>query len=203
MIFIQKKRFKPVLAIWLSSLAVLIVGFIIFLWPQESAKVRISRQLDEKKQAIVEARQAASEKSRIQLEEDIASLQSVVNDFVMSQTSSANLAFDISRISKNLKIGAFSLTNTDREAFAQVAGSDDILAKPVNLSFTTSFNTFASFLNALERCRPAIFADTFRITDAPGDAGGQQVDMKLLVLVSDHAKKGKKTTGSEKLAAKQ
>lgn len=202
MISTEKKRFKPVAAVWLGSLAVLVVAFLIFLMPQEKAKAQIARQLNEKKQAIERARETASEKNRMLLEQEIQSLQSVADDFVMNHTSSANLAFEISRISKKLKINAFNLTNVDREGFAKVSGSSEILAKPVNLSFSTNFNTFATFLNALERCRPAIFADTFRITDAPGGAGEHQVDMKLLVLVSDHAKKRNRTVGSAKLSVK-
>lgn len=202
MISIEKKRFKPIAAVWVGSLAVLVAAFLIFLMPQERAKAQLARQLDEKKQAIDRARETVSEKNRTKLEKEIQALQAVMDDFIMNQTSSANLAFEISRISKNLKIDAFSLTNTDREGFAQVAGSSDILAKPVNLSFNTTFNTFASFLNALERCRPAIFADTFRITNVPSATGGRQVDMKLLVLVSDHAKKRNRTVGAAKLTTK-
>lgn len=202
MIVTEEKRLKPVLVVWLGALAVLIVAFLLFLLPQERAKARLERELNEKKDAIAQAREAASEKGRARLQEELESLQNTMDDFVMNHTSSANLAFAISRISKKLEIDAFSLTNTDREGYAQVADSSDILAKPVNLSFNTSFNTFAAFLNELERCRPAIFADTFRITSATGSTGGRQVDMKLLVLVSDHAKKGNSTIGSAKLTKK-
>lgn len=202
MIVTENKRIKPILTVWVGALAVLVAAFLIFLMPQEKAKAQLARQLNEKEEAIARARETVSEKTHEKLENEIQGLEDTMDDFIMNQTSSANLAFEISRISKNLKINAFSLTNTDREGFAQVAGSSDILAKPVNLSFSTSFNTFAAFLNALERCRPAIFADTFRITNVPSGTGGRQVDMKLLVLVSDHANKGNSTLGSAKLTAK-
>ncbi|MHC4742114.1 MAG: hypothetical protein ACYS8Z_09395 [Planctomycetota bacterium] len=202
MIVTEKKRIKPIVMVWLGSLAVLAATFLIFLMPQERAKAQLARQLNDKEEGIARARETASESNREKLEKEIQALEDVMDDFIMNHTSSANLAFAISRISKNLKIRAFSLTNTDREGFAKVAGSSDILAKPVNLSFRTSFNTFAAFLNALERCRPAIFADTFRITNIPSETGGRQVDMKLLVLVSDHANKGNSAIGTAKLTTK-
>lgn len=203
MISTGKKRLKPVVAVWIGLSAVLLSAFLLFVLPQERAKAQITRQLAEKKQAIIRAREAANVKTRTRLEREIETLQGMVGDFLTDHTSATNLAFEVSRISKDMKLNAFSLTNTDREGFVKVSGSSEILAKPVNLSFNTSFNTFAAFLNALERYRPTIFADTFRIVRVPGEAGGHQVNMKLFVLVSDHANDQDSIVRSARLGVKQ
>ena len=155
MISIGKKRLKPVVALWIGFLAVLFLAFLLVVMPQEKAKGRIARQLDDKKRATINARGAASVKIRTRLEQEIDNLQRMVGDFVTDHTGATNLAFEVSRISKDMKLNAFSLTNTAKEGFAEVSGCTEILAKPVNVSFSTKFNTFAAFLNTLERHRPA------------------------------------------------
>ncbi|MBN2269016.1 MAG: hypothetical protein JXN61_00280 [Sedimentisphaerales bacterium] len=198
-----KKRLKSVGVVWVGWLAVVLVAFLLVVMPQERAKVQIARQLTDKRQAIIHARETASVQTRTQLDQEIESLQSMVGDFVMDHTTAANLAFEVSRISKDMKLDAFTLTNTDKDGFVKVSSGSDILARPVNLSFNTSFNRFAAFLNALERYRPAIFADTFRIVRVPGEAGMHQVNMKLYVLVSNYSNDADRTTSSAKLAVRQ
>jgi len=202
MISIGKKRLKPVVALWIGFLAVLFLAFLLVVMPQERAKGRIARQLDEKRRATIDARGAASVKIRTRLEQEIETLQRMVGDFVTDHTGATNLAFEVSRISKDMKLNAFSLTNTAKEGFAEVSGCTEILAKPVNVSFSTKFNTFAAFLNTLERHRPAIFTDTFRIVRVPGDAKNHQVDMKLFVLVPNHTKKQNSGIRTAKLETK-
>jgi hypothetical protein len=199
----EKKRLKPVAAVWIGFLAVLLLAFLLVVIPQERAKGRIARQLAEKRRAIISAREAASVKTRTLLEQEIETLQSMVGDFVMDHTSATNLAFEVSRMSKDMKLNEFSLTNTAKEGFAEVSGCSEILAKPVNLSFSTNFNTFAAFLNTLERYRPAIFADTFRIVRIPGNAREHQVDMKLFVLVPNYANEQNSTIRPAELEVEQ
>jgi len=203
MISTGNKRLKSVAAVWIGWLAAVLLAALLLVLPQERAKSRITRQLAEKREAIIHARETGSVKTRTQLEQEIETLQGVVDGFVMNQARAANLAFEVSRMSRDMKLDAFTLANTDKEGFVKVSSSSDILAKPVNLSFNTSFNTFAAFLNALERYRPAIFADTFRIVRVPGEGGSHQVNMKLFVLVSNHADDGPGIISSAKLGAKQ
>jgi hypothetical protein len=193
-----KKLLIPVAAIWIGFLAAFLLALVIVLEPQERAKVQLAHQLAEKEHAILRASQAVSVRTQTQLEQNIGMLEDTLNDFVMNLTGSARQAFEISRLAKGMNIDSFSLINTDKEGFLPVAGCSEILAKPFHLSFTASFNGFAGFLNALEKYRPAVFIDTFRITYVPGDASNKQVDMKLLALVSKQAGKRKRHSASAK-----
>ena len=198
-----KKYLKPIVIVWVVFLAVLLLVFLLVVMPQERAKAQIARQLDRVKKEIILARDTANADTRTRLEQEIKALESTAGDFVMDYTTAANLAFEVSRMSKDMGLDAFNLTNTDKEGFVKVSNNSEILAKPINLSFNTRFNTFAFFLNALERYRPVIFADTFRIIRVPGETGGHQVNMKLYVLVSDRANEANSNMSSAKLAPRQ
>ena len=191
-----KERFKSVAVIWAGCLAVFLLAFLVFLMPQEKAKARLASQLVRLRGEAALARQVSSENARTRLEQEITTLEDTLNQFVVNLDSAAYLPFEISHIAKSMDIDSLSLVNTDREGFLAVEGCNRISAKPLHLSFTSSFNRFAGFLNALERYRPAIFADTFSITRSPGDASDHQVDMKLLVLVPERKAKQKRPSGS-------
>lgn len=192
----SKKRFKWVVIAWICCLAVFLLAYVVFLMPQERDKAQLAGRLAQRRSEAAQARQGASEHTKDGLEREIAALQSTLDQFVMVPSRAAYLPFEISQITRNMNISSLSLTNTDSEGFLEIDGCSRISAKPLHLSFTASFNRFAGFLNAIERCRPAIFADTFSIACSPGEAAAHQVDMKLLVLVPERRAKQKRPGGS-------
>lgn len=192
----SKKWFKSAAAAWVCCLTVFLSAYLVFLMPQERAKAQLAGRLAQRRSEAALARQNASEHAKDGLEREVAALQGALDQFVMDPSQAAYLPFEISQIGRNMDIGSLSLTNTDREGFLEIDGCNRISAKPLHLSFTASFNRFAGFLNAIERCRPAIFLDTFSIACSPREAAGHQVDMKLLVLVPDRKAKQKRPGAS-------
>ena len=57
--------------------------------------------------------------------------------------------------------------------------------KRINVSFNASFNRCAAFLNSLERHRPIIFVDEFKITQKDCDKSQPLIDMELAVFVKN------------------
>ena len=196
MVSTLKERFKAVVVIWASCLVVFLLAFVLLLVPQEKAKSQLANQLAKLRNEAALARQASSEHTRSRLEQEIAALENTLTQYVVDLDSAAYLPFEISEISKNMDIKSLNLANTDREGFLAIDGCRRVSAKPLHLTFNSSFNDFAGFINALERYRPAIFADTFSIARAPGDTHYHQVDMKLLALVPD-SRAGRKRTSEQ------
>jgi Tfp pilus assembly protein PilO len=93
------------------------------------------------------------------------------------------LVFDISRISNTIGLGSFSIMATSHVTGVPEDEDTVIDEKHVHVGFTGGFNQFAAFLNALERRRPAILVDTFRITRSSRENSGHTVNMRLVILV--------------------
>ena len=167
------------------------IGFLLFyllvLAPQEKLRAQTERQFTETKSIADAARAAAQEENKIKLEEQVKSLEKRLRDFVTGQEDTANLTFDISQISSGIELNSFNITATGSEGIIEIENCDYIFAKRISVDFNGSFNQFAAFLNALERCRPVIFIDTFGITRSQGGALGHEVDMILAVLVGKNA----------------
>jgi hypothetical protein len=154
--------------------------------PQKKTKRQIERQLVEKKQMYESALKATQEKTKIQLREQIEQLRNSLKDFVIGFEDSVNLTLDISQIAREKNIASPSIkggTGKSNRSGSEMAGCTHISENYINISFTAGFNQFAGLLNALERHRPVIFVDKFKITRSEQDDSGHQVDMELAVFV--------------------
>lgn len=180
---IYRKYFKAGVFIWAACFIVFLLFYLLVLIPQEKLRARVEERFIETKSIAEAAREAAKEERKIKLNNQVENFDKELRNFVTEQEATANLIFDISQISSDIKLGSFSITATGSEGIIKIDNCDYIFAKHIDITFVASFNQFAAFLNALERCRPAIFIDTFSISRSRQSASGHEVDMKLAVLV--------------------
>jgi len=178
-----RKYLKVVAFIWVGCFAGFVLVYFLVLMPQEKFKAQTERQLAETKRISSEAKRAAREETRKDLDEQIKNFEKRLEDFVINPANAANLTFDISQISSDTNVDSFSITATGSEGLTRIANCDYICEKYIYVSFTASFEKFATFLNLLERYRPVIFVDTFSIIRSNEDVSGHQVNMRLAVLV--------------------
>lgn len=184
---VYTKYFRVGAFLWAGCFLGFLLFYLLVLAPQEKLRAQTERQFAETKSIADAAKAAAQEENRIKLEEQVKSLEKRLQDFVTEQEDTANLTFDISQISSDIKLNSFNITATGSEGIIEIENCDYIFAKRIHVDFTGSFNQFAAFLNALERWRPVIFVDTFGITRSQGGALGHEVDMILAVLVGKNA----------------
>lgn len=183
---IYRKYFKIGIVFWAICFIILLFSYLIVLSPQERMRRMTERKLAETKQMAQSAREASEEKDK--LREQLAESGNLLKDFVIDREKAANLTFDIGRISSDIKIKSFSSIFTVSEESLKTDHYKYIIARQISVNFSSSFNKFATFLNCLERRRPAIFIDTFSITRSAESDSGNKVDMKLAVLVEKEAK---------------
>ena len=184
-------------SIWAGCLVVFLIVYVLILGPQRNYNKRVESELAEKKQVYEFAVKAAREETKIRLNEQIESLRSRLEDFVIDFEDSANLTFDISQIASEKKIVSFSIKNKDSKGIVAIPDCSYICENQININFTGGFNQFAAFLNALERHRPVIFVDKFMISRPQNDSS-YKVSLNVVALV----KKQQDDKGADKITAK-
>jgi len=181
---IYKKYLKTVALVWAGCFVLFVFVYVLAMMPQRSSKKQIEELLADKKQIYDSARNAAQEKTKNRLNEQIRRLRNRLGDFVIDSEDLANLTFDVSQIASEKGVGSFSISIEDSDAATEVSGDDSYLReRNIDISFTGNFNQFAALLNALERCRPVIFVDKFTITRSSLGGSKHQVSMDLAVFV--------------------
>ena len=178
-----RKHFTTVGLIWAGCLILFVFAYIIVLAPQRKSKKQVRRQLAETQRMYDSAINATKEETKIRLKEEIENLHAKLKDFVIELEESANLTFDISQLANEKKVDSFSIK--DQESYRGSAGAEleHLRENYINISFAGGFNQFAAFLNALERHRPVVFVNNFRIIRSRQEDKGNKVDIKLAVLV--------------------
>jgi len=180
---IYKKYFTKAALIWAACFILFFLIYILTLAPQGKNKKWVEKQLDGKKQMYSLAQKAAQEETKIQLNEQVESLQKKLKDFVVEFEDLANLTFDISQIANEKRLTSFSIKGKEARRDSSIFDGTYLSESHFNISFTGSFNQFAAFLNALERYRPVIFVDGFKITYSKQEDLGHKVNMDVAVLV--------------------
>lgn len=180
---IYRKYFKTTALIWTGCFVLFFLVYVSVLSPQKKTKKQIEKQLAEKKQIYTFALKATKEEAKIRLNEQIEQLRNGLEDFVIDFEDSANLTFDISQIANEKKLASFSIKGKKTRGSSAIPDGKYLSENHFDVSFTGGFNQFAVFLNALERHRPVVFVDGFKITRSRQGISGHEVNMNLAILV--------------------
>jgi len=180
---IYRKYFVKTALTWAGCLVLFFFIHIFMLAPQEKSKKQIGKQLAEQKQMYASALKATKQETKIRLNEQIEQLQNALKDFVIDFDDSANLTFDISQIANEKRLASFSIKGKESRGGSSKPKGKHLSENHFGISFTGDFNQFATFLNALERHRPVVFVDKFKITRSRQEDSDHKVNMDLVVLV--------------------
>jgi len=180
---IYKKYLVMVALVWGGSLVLLLAGYLLLLAPQKGTLISLEAQLAEKEREYKNAEIAASNKAKEQLGARTKHLTKKLGDYVADFNDLGDLSFSISRIAGQMRVGAFESRGRGGGSYTDIPNCDYIGRSDAIISFTASFNRFASVVNALERHRPVFFVDEFSITKARKSELEHQVNMLLTVFV--------------------
>ena len=180
---IYKRYLKTVALVWLGCLVLFLIIYAVVLVPQKRHKKQIEEQLAKEKQAYNFVLKAVQEETRIRLNEQLEKLRRNLSDFVIDFEDSANLTLDISQIANEKNISSFSIRNRDNRGATELPDCKYISENYIDISFAADFNQFAAFLNALERHRPVLFVNDFKISRSNSSSICHDVTMSLAVFV--------------------
>ena len=182
-----KKYLKVTAIVWSCCVVVFALVFIFVLLPQKRKETHIESQYRNIESNASEAFLAAQEQTKVRLKEHIEQLNERLGDFVVDPGSTSNLTYEISGISNEIGLESFRIAPMS-ESIAALDGCKYVSGQFYHVSFTSSFNKFATFINALERYRPFIFVDTFSISQSRLGNQGHDVQMQLAILVAKNDK---------------
>jgi hypothetical protein len=151
--------------------------------PQREYEKQVGQQLAEKKQMYEAVLKINQQETQVQLNKQMEQWRDKLKDFVAAPEDLAGLTFDIGQIANDTKVDSFSVKSQGNRESQDMSDGQYICENQMNVNFKADFNKFAAFLNAMERHRPVIFVDRFRITHADQDDSVSQVSMDLSVFV--------------------
>ena len=129
------------------------------------------------------AKAASSDKAHIKLNQQLNQADKKLDTFVVIPDDLDDLTFDISRIANSMEITAFASQGTENESFLEIDNCEHIGYTRIEVNFKSSFNTFAQFINALERHEPVVFIDWFRIHRSQKDKLVHDTTLSLCVFI--------------------
>ena len=180
---IYRKYIATLALVWAGCFVLFFFVYMIVLTPQKKAKTEVEKEIAEKKRIYNSALKASRQDTKIRLSQQLEHLKDGLKDFVVDFEDSTNLIFDISQIANEKKVGSFGIKAKDIRRGSTVPKCKYIYENHIDISFTAGFNQFATFLNALERNRPVLFVDEFKITRSDEDNSSHPVNMNLSVFV--------------------
>ncbi len=179
----NKKLFMTVAIIWVGSFILFAIVYLVLLLPQKKSKEQVESEYDRMKlkyESVIEMR---NEETKARFKEELESLENKVKDFTLDSEKASNLTFDISQIANKKKVDSFSIKTQENVKTTADLGLKYIKENEIDINFAGSFNQFATFLNTLERNRPVVFVDSFKITRSHRDDLGHKVNMNLAVFI--------------------
>jgi Tfp pilus assembly protein PilO len=185
MVFLEayKKNLKIWAVVWAVCVILFAVIYVLVIGPQNRSKKKLEREIDEKKQLYEFAQNAAHEDSRNRLLEQIERLKNNLDLFTIGFENSANLTFDISQIAREKNVASLNVENKNLPVVQTEDDSGNISENHITISFTTGFSQFASFLNALERHKPVLFVNEFKLVQSNRNLSAYQVTMDVAALI--------------------
>ena len=172
-----KKYLKTMALVWAGTLMLFVAAFALLLNPQIRERNRLVAEAADKQKLYDGAADAAREDTRRKFTSELETLKSKMNDYAIDSEDSANMTLDISQIAK--QVSSFTIKTSDQQQSSQTE-SKYLRENRINISFNANFRQFAILLNTLERHRPIIFVDSFKIARSNED---NRVDMELSIFV--------------------
>ncbi len=178
-----KKYILMMSVVWAAFLVLLVLAYVLVIFPRLKVKAQLARELVEKQRMYDAAVSAAQEDNKKKLANEVEVLKSKLSNYAVEFEESANLTFDISRIAADKQVGGFTIKTPERSKDSDPFGPKYLQENRIEIAFASNFRQFAAFLNALERHRPVIFVDKFRVSHGEQGGASHKVDMDLSVFV--------------------
>lgn len=179
----NKKLFTIVAIIWAGSFVLFVLAYMLVLSPQQKIRQEVETEFAATKRQYESVIAMSREETKAKFEEELEGLKNQLKDFTVDYENAPNLTFDISQIANDKKVDSFSIKTQENIRASADLGLKHIKENEIDINFAGDFNQFATFLNTLERNRPVVFVDSFKITRSQRDELGHKVNMKLAVFV--------------------
>jgi len=192
---LPKKIIYLACAASIAAVCVIILVGIFALGPQRKAIRDIEAIIRDKEAEVAETHTNGQDSNSI-FRQELSSARQTLSRFVVSSEQAADLAIDINKLAQQAGVKDLSSTNRMPDSYGPINECRHILEGRMQIKFKSSFFQFAKFINLLERYKPVIFVDTFKIKLSTTVNEGHQVEMVLTFFVGQDSLKDIMSTGN-------
>lgn len=185
-----KKSLILLSVVWVATIGLMVYGYIFVLGPQFAEIRELDDQIAASGRELVDARVSLPKRVEADLREKLSAANEKLSKFIVSPEESFDFTMNINRIAKQSEVSEFSSTHRISDSYGAINECEHIVEGRMHVTFTASFNQFASFINLLERNRPVIFVDSFKIIRSEANDGWHEVDMILTFFVGGESAGG-------------
>ena len=178
-----KKYILTMAMVWAACLVLFAIAYFFIIAPRLKVKAELVKKSVETRRMYETAIDAANEESKKKLAEEVKRIKNKLGNYITEFEESANLTFDISRIAADKQVSSFTIKTTDQTKDTDQPESKNLQENRIGIGFESDFRQFTAFLNTLERHRPVVFVDRFKVSRGRTGETGHQVDMDLSIFV--------------------
>jgi hypothetical protein len=178
------KRYGIITGVYLA-VCVVVMGLFYggILRPQNRQWAALHQDLKDLTEQYDQAQQARTEQSRTRLQESLAAVQKLWQDFVVDPARVSALTFQVGQMANDLKVSEFSARRKDTQAKEEMQDYKKIDESWLQIGFRGSFESFAQFLNRIERNQPTMFVEEFSLKLNPNPSLKPDADLSLCFFV--------------------
>ncbi len=161
---VASKRYGMIAGVYLAvCVAVMGLFYGTVLRPQNLQWAKLHQELTDLTGQYDQAQQSRTEQSQVRLQERLAAVKKTWQDFVVDPAQTSALAFQIGQIANDLKVSEFSARRKDAQNQDEMQDFKNIEESWLQIGFRGSFESFALFLNRIERNQPVMFVEEFTL----------------------------------------
>jgi hypothetical protein len=131
--------------------------------PQNRQWDGLRQELTDLTEQFDQAQQSRTEQSRTHLQTQLAALRKSWQDFVVDPGRASALAFQIGQMANDLKVSEYSARRKETQTKEEMQDYKKIDESWLQIGFRGPFESFAQFLNRIERNQPAMFVEEFSL----------------------------------------
>ena len=181
-------RYLFVVTIMWTGVGLAMVVFYMFLMlPQQRQIVDIENRIAAQIQKQQKLKEASSPENQTHLKNQLTDRRQKLSNFVADFQHSDSLTFAVSEIARELNIDSFASRHVPAVQDKQLEKCTHIGEQRINITYNADFQRFAKMLNTLERNRPVVFVDKFKVERAENGTEEIKTEMELAVFLNRSA----------------
>jgi len=157
------KYFITVGAVWGLWLSGMILTYLLVVQPQHRTLAQVQKDFTVSNEQYNLAQTAQREDTQKHMAEKLEGVREFVRTFVINPTESSQLTFIISQLAGQCRLGNFTTKVKENAGSLNEQENLKIGEGWLELTFSSTFNQFATFLNSLEMNRPVVFVESAAI----------------------------------------
>jgi hypothetical protein len=153
--------------------------------PQYATIKNIDGRITEIKDELSSNRRNVLSGNVKKLQEQLYSAGKELSVYIVSPSKAMDLTVDIAKIASQAGVKGLHSTNRMLNSYSTINECQHVREGRMQINFKSSFDQFAKLTNMLERNKPVIFIDYFKITRSAEDSTGSshKVQMTLTFFV--------------------